>query len=145
MVRPLRTGPSATCLSQVPGGGWRSRYPRLIACQCVSLAFRSGGQSQQLAASCSLPEKKSVTAVTDVRDCGQTGCNEFSVFPRTGRVMMDSKGCQWLEEVYFSLATTNSGAQSSARLISVSGKERMASCADSAYCAARAVAASSDP
>src|ERR1035438_9844482 len=97
MVRPLRTGPSATCLSQVPGGGWRSRYPRLIACQCVSLAFRSGGQSQQPCASCSLPEKKSVTAVTDVRDCGQTGCNEFSVFPRTGRVRMNSKRCQWLE------------------------------------------------
>ena len=38
---------------------------------------------------------------------------------------------------YFSRATTNSGAQSRARLISESGKLQIALRADSAYCAAR--------
>ena len=46
---------------------------------------------------------------------------------------------------YFSRATTNSGAQSKARLISESGKVQIEFCADSAYCAARAEAASNDP
>jgi hypothetical protein len=32
------------------GGRLRSRFPRLVTCQCVSLAFRSGGHSQQLSA-----------------------------------------------------------------------------------------------
>jgi len=48
-------------------------------------------------------------------------------------------------KTYFSLATTNSGAQSSARLISESGKVQIDLRADSAYFAAQAVAASSDP
>jgi len=46
---------------------------------------------------------------------------------------------------YFSRATTNSGAQSSARFISESGKVQIARLADSAYWAARVVAASTDP
>jgi len=46
---------------------------------------------------------------------------------------------------YFSLATTNSGAQRRARLISESGKKQIDLQADSAYCAARVVAASSEP
>ena len=45
---------------------------------------------------------------------------------------------------YFSLATTNSGAHSRARLISESGNVQIAFCADSAYRVARDVAASSD-
>src|SRR5579862_7416482 len=32
------------------GRGWRPRFARLIACQCVSLVFRFGGHSQQLPA-----------------------------------------------------------------------------------------------
>ena len=32
------------------GGRLRSRFSRLVTCQCVSLAFRSGGHSQQLPA-----------------------------------------------------------------------------------------------
>ena len=50
-----------------------------------------------------------------------------------------------LETGYFSRATTNSGAQSSARLISESGKKQIDLQADSAYCAARDVATSNDP
>lgn len=46
---------------------------------------------------------------------------------------------------YFSLATTNSGAQSNARLISESGKGQMALRADSAYSVARREAASNEP
>ena len=46
---------------------------------------------------------------------------------------------------YFSLATTNSGAQSSARLISESGKTQMALRADSAYRAASLEANSREP
>src|SRR5262249_23724659 len=47
--------------------------------------------------------------------------------------------------VYFSRATTNSGAQSRARLISESGNVQIALRADSEYCAAWAEAESSDP
>src|SRR5258708_10606306 len=46
---------------------------------------------------------------------------------------------------YFSRATTNSGAQSRARLISESGNVQMALRADSAYCVAAAAAASPHP
>ncbi len=46
---------------------------------------------------------------------------------------------------YFSLATTNSGAQSRARLISESGNVQIDRWADAAYSAARAFAASNDP
>ena len=46
---------------------------------------------------------------------------------------------------YFSLATTNSGAQSNARLISESGNVHMALLADSAYSVARIEAASTEP
>src|SRR5271169_1738096 len=84
MVRPQRTGPSATCLSSGAGGrGVRSLYQRPITCQCVSLAFRSGGQSQQLPAFCNRPRKKSVTPITDVRDCGQAGADEVAVLRLT--------------------------------------------------------------
>ena len=48
-------------------------------------------------------------------------------------------------ESYFSLATTKSGAQSKARLISEFRKVQIDLRADSAYFAAQAVAASSDP
>ena len=52
---------------------------------------------------------------------------------------------KWGQFNYFSRATTNSGAHSRARLISESGKKQMDLRADSAYSAAREVAASKDP
>lgn len=65
------------------GRGWRSRVARLIACQCVSLAFRPGGHPQQLAAFCPQWEKKSVTPVTDVSDGHQSGRERISVSAST--------------------------------------------------------------
>lgn len=48
-------------------------------------------------------------------------------------------------EFHFSRATTNSGAHKRARLISLAGKLQMALRASSAYCMARALAASREP
>src|SRR5208282_1191546 len=79
MVGPQRTRPPATCLSQVPRGDSRSQFPRLTACQCVSLAFRSSGQSQQLGEFWGRSGRKSVTAVTDVSGCDQGRSGEVSV------------------------------------------------------------------
>src|SRR6266567_2096070 len=76
MVRPPRTGPSATCLSQVPGGDRGHDSRASSACQCVSLAFRFGGDSQQLPAFWNGREKKSVTSITVASDDGQS---EFEV------------------------------------------------------------------
>src|SRR5205807_7584905 len=108
-------------------------------CQCVSLAFRSGGNPRQLAAFSDNASGKSVPLITLRSDARQAGkCFQF--VPHVTRYRLGRTG-----EVYFSRATTNSGAQSSARLISESGKVQMALRADSAYCAARVVAESSDP
>src|SRR4029077_1985178 len=90
MVRPH----ADKTLSDLPfsgagGRGSRSRNPRLIACQCVSLAFRSGGHSQQLAAFCSDAEIMSVAPVTEVSDHGQSSIDGFSVLARTGGLTVD--------------------------------------------------------
>src|ERR1700693_1395474 len=70
---------------------------------------------------------------------GRRGCRGSGDAYDTGRRVPKA------EFPYFSRPTTNSGAQSSARLISELGKVQIAFCADSAYRAARPVAASSDP
>jgi len=57
------------------------------------------------------------------------GLNEVGTAEEQG---MESGSSSLEAEAYFSLATTNSGAQSKARLISESGKVQIDFCADSA-------------
>ena len=139
-VSPQRIGPSATCLSSGAGGrGLRPLLARLIACQCFSLAFRFDGQSQQLGEFLTTSGKMSVAAVTAGSDQDQASPPDVFVLRLTWLLL-------WKRlRYYFSLATTNSGAQSRARLISESGKMQIDFRADSAYCTARFVAARSDP
>jgi hypothetical protein len=83
-------------LSDLPfsGAGGRPEVAktRLVACQCVSLAFHSGGWSQQLAAVWGRSEKMSVRRVTVVRACGQPNFAQGFVLPITGR-RAASGGC----------------------------------------------------
>src|ERR1700688_323459 len=64
MVRPQQTGPSATCLSQLPGQRIEVAIARSTSGQCVSFAFRSGGQSHELGAFSDESGEKSVAPVT---------------------------------------------------------------------------------
>jgi hypothetical protein len=64
MVRPQQTGPSATCLSQLPRQRIEVAIARSTSGQCVSFAFRSGGQSHQLGAFSDESGEKSVAPVT---------------------------------------------------------------------------------
>jgi len=131
-------------LSALPFPSAKGRGVRLIfcltACQCVSLAFRSGEHPRQLPALSIESHRKSVAAITLRGDPGQASSRRRFVPDITGLATGRSA-----ESAYFSRATTNSGAQSSARFISESGKVQMALLADSAYWAARLVAASTDP
>ena len=53
---------------------------RLTACQCVSLAFRAGGYSRQLAAFCGVLAEKAVPAITGESDGNQGPVRLGSVF-----------------------------------------------------------------
>ena len=77
---PLVDGLSAAdgSLSDLPFSGaggrrLRSREPRPIACQCVSLALRLGRHSHQLRALSGTLKRKSVAPVTNVSDGDQSG------------------------------------------------------------------------
>jgi len=74
---------------------------------------------------------------------GELWLSSPSKVTQSVRVESQAPGAEML--VYFSLATTNSGAHSRARLISESGKAWSAFWDDSAYSAAQALAASSEP
>ncbi len=135
---PQWTGPSATCLSSGAGGrGLGHDGLRPIACQCVSLAFRSDGHSHQLGAFCNERKENSVAAVTDDCDGDQRRFVKAFVlgltrYYRARRSRNRQVRVRDERPGYFSLATTNSGAQSRARLISESGKVQIDLQAESA-------------
>lgn len=104
-----------------------------------ALAFRSYTAVDGAAEILGWLDERSRTRRHDEGDCDEGEVWAGPCFGAQGQCRPNGAGS------YFSRATTNAGAHSKARLISESGKVQIALRADPAYCAALAVAASSDP
>ncbi len=81
------------------GRGVGHDEPWPIACQCVSLAFRSDGHSHQLGAFCNERKENSVAAVTDDCDDDQTRfirplCLDAHRTIGLGAVVIAGYGCE---------------------------------------------------